>query len=318
MDWAAGGDRLELDGTVVRGDLEIPFECDAAVATPDGEWAVAYNHRGTAGLLIREGEIVRELPRAEYHASDYMYPVCLFRDAEGRALIAHCPREYDTIDIEDAQTGEILTDDDTRDPSDFFQSRLEVSPNGRWLLSSGWVWHPWDAVNWYDLHAAQRDPTALDGFDPRPEYRDLMGAVEMSYATFRSDSTVLIGTSTGYEDDPEDDDPPPLLNAMHVGTYDIEADQWLDAIALRHPPGRLMSVGEHFVISFWDHPRLYRLTDGALLHEWSDLTLQTHMSSIVMGDWPIPVIATDPARGRFAVVTGDEITAVGLDLDALP
>ena len=314
VDWASGGDVISLDGTVRRAQIEMPGGLDAAVATPDGEWAVAYAYRGRTGVLFRNGQIVRELPRAEYHAADYMYPMCVWRDANGRALLAHCPREYDTIDIEVAETGELLTDDENRQPTDFFHSRLQVSPNGRWLLSAGWVWHPWDAVTWFDVAASLSDPTQLDGNEYDQEFVSVGGDTEMSFGTWRADSTLLIATS-GEEslNADEDEELPRIPVANGVAVYDLDESVWLHGLRLRHPPGYVMPVGSEHLVSLWEHPRLYRLRDGALLYEWSDVGTGTMMSSIIVGDWQLPVFAVDVGGARLAIAAADRITVIQLD-----
>lgn len=73
----------------------------------------------------------------------------------------HCPDAYNVLEIEELATGRRLTTG-TRRPVDVFHFRLAVSPNGRHLLSAGWLWHPVGTVEVYDLVAALHDPTVLD------------------------------------------------------------------------------------------------------------------------------------------------------------
>lgn len=95
---------------------------------------------GTKGLLLRNGQIVRELNRSFYHANIYEYPVCLVRHG-ARTLLIHCPEDYNRLEIEDAETGGKLTLRSS-DPADIFHSRLRPSANGGRLLSAGWAWAP--------------------------------------------------------------------------------------------------------------------------------------------------------------------------------
>jgi hypothetical protein len=41
---------------------------------------------------------------------------------------------------------------------DFFHSRLAVSPDGRFLLSAGWVWHPLSLAEIYELPRCWNSP----------------------------------------------------------------------------------------------------------------------------------------------------------------
>lgn len=134
--------------------------CDRAVAT--GPYTVRYAVRGTTAHVFHRDRHLRELTRAEYRATDYDYPLAVGVLPDGRAVLAHCPEEYDRLEIEDLATGERITTG-TRDPADVFHSRLELSPDGRHLLSAGWVWHPYGILRVYDLAAALADPATLDG-----------------------------------------------------------------------------------------------------------------------------------------------------------
>ncbi|MGH9018831.1 MAG: hypothetical protein ACRDY1_13860 [Acidimicrobiales bacterium] len=60
------------------------------------------------------------------------------------------------------ETGERLT---TRagTADDIFHSRLRASPGGAYLLSAGWIWHPAEILNVYDVALAIEDPRTLDG-----------------------------------------------------------------------------------------------------------------------------------------------------------
>jgi hypothetical protein len=77
----------------------------------------------------------------------------------GRALVAHCPASYRQLHIDDADSGERLTTTGRREAHDFFHSRLEVSPDGRYLLSAGWFWHPWEALMLFEVDEATHEPS---------------------------------------------------------------------------------------------------------------------------------------------------------------
>jgi len=103
IDWASGGTRFSLDGEGHPRRFLISYPFDASIASPTGDFAVAYQKLGTKGVLFHEGQIIRELNRSFYQANMYEYPVCLF-ERDGRTLLAHCPTEYNLIEIEDALT----------------------------------------------------------------------------------------------------------------------------------------------------------------------------------------------------------------------
>src|SRR5688572_28478363 len=114
VDWVGGGARYRLDGEARPARVHFGFRFDAACA--HGHYAVIYERLGTKGLILHGGEVLREIDRSYYCADDYDYPVCLWSDAGGRVLMAHCPERYNRIEIEDVRTGERLTSPADRQP----------------------------------------------------------------------------------------------------------------------------------------------------------------------------------------------------------
>ena len=124
-----------------------PYDFDGIKTSTDGVYIFMYTKLGTKGLLIKNGELLREINRSYYYASTYDYPVEFYTNSAGRTFLLHCPFSYNKIDFEDVETGEIIGNKVDRIPSDFFHSRFEVSPNGKFLLSKGWIWHPMNAIS---------------------------------------------------------------------------------------------------------------------------------------------------------------------------
>jgi hypothetical protein len=104
--------------------------------------------------------------------------------------LVHCPISYPQLDFEGVETGEIVTNINSRKPSDIFHSRLEVSASGNYLMSKGWVWHPVDIVSVIDQCFA--NPTERDN----SEYDFLDAGCEICTASFIGDDKVLVGSSS--------------------------------------------------------------------------------------------------------------------------
>jgi len=322
VDWVIGGNVWTLDGAFRDACRSWGYgRLDAAVADPTGRWAVVHERTGTAGILLCDGEIVREIHRSPYHADAFVYPVCLFPGRAGRTLLAHCPDHYARIEIDDAATGERLTRSDSRDLPDFFHSRLAASPTQKRLLSAGWVWHPIDAVVWFDIEAALVDPTLLDGLEGAPGARNVCLAEESS-AAWLDDDTLVIGSSDEAED-PEEaeaadaEEPGARLSPRGMAVYDIRAGRYTQSVRLGYPPGIMMPVGRRHVVTFYQWPRLVSLDAGRVVHEWSDISTGEVVSSIVH-DRPQPVIALDASRARFAVANGKAVEVVTIDPTRIP
>lgn len=243
VDWVSGGDVWAADRGFISARRSWGYgRLNAAVADPSGRWAIVHERTGTAGILLHDGELVREIHRSLYHADAFTYPVCLFSGPGERTLLAHCPDSYARIEIDDAETGERLTRSPARKEVDFFHSRLSASPSSKRLLSAGWVWHPWDAVVWFDLAAALNDPALLDALEGAAHSRNVCLSEESS-AAWLDDERVLLGGS-GEEEDPEEageidrEHPAQRLRPMGIAVFDIPQQRYSESHVLGYPPAR--------------------------------------------------------------------------------
>lgn len=228
VDWVNGGMRFRLDGSAVESRVRYGYRFDAVCAS--NGYAVIYERLGTKGLILRNGVILREISRSFYRADDYEYPICLWTGSQGRTLMAHCPEEYNRIEIDDVQTGERLTGAGDREPSDFFHSSLQASPGGTRLLSAGWIWSPWETVCFFDVSQALRDPRHLD--DAKHDgKRWPCGSVEESSACWQTEDRILIA---GNVDDffDQEEQPEVRLGPNNIMVCDVSA-----ASCIRTVPG---------------------------------------------------------------------------------
>lgn len=315
FDWVEGGRGFGLDGTEHPSKVSYGYRFDDAIICPSGRFAILFERFGTKAAVVdtETGRVLREVDRSYYHADVYPFPLVMWVSV-GHSLLAHCPVNYNRLEIDDLDTGERLTAGVDRQPEgDYFHARLAVSPSGRRLLSAGWVWAPWDFVGWFDVERAFRDPTHLD--KPQiAEHAAHLGRVEEASAAWQTDDVLLVGS-------PEEPDDPQEVAALGnslrlvspgIAVMDVRDGSITQSVPLPHPPGAMMPVGTHEVVTFYEHPRLYRLSDGQLLHEWPDLPTGKLTSSIQHHLEPPPPTAIDATRCRFAVATPDEVAVVDL------
>jgi hypothetical protein len=313
-DWVNGGWIFRLDGTCQDPCINWAFPFDAACATPDGRFAVIYQRCGTKALVLSGTKCLRELNRSFYQAHVYEYPIAIWQDPNGRALIAHCPEHYNQIEIEDAQTGERLTQG-KRNPIDFFHSRLRVNPAGTRLLSAGWAWHPWNNVLYFDLCDALRNPSRLDKDDNIAPESFNVELAEHSSACWQTNDRVLIGASSEEEDSAEvvETSAPELrLRPKGIAVYDVTSRQYVKSVVLDEPAGTIMPLGDNHAVCFFKHPRIISLDSGKTIATCDDLDTGTQSSSIVW-DAKLPVMALDANSRRFAVAGSNEITVVQIE-----
>lgn len=293
IDPVSGGIRHGLDGSSSGPSFPSDSRFDSAVMSPDGRFTVLYEKRGQKGLLLREGQVLRELTRDEYHASTYEYPVALMTFPSGRTILAHCPTEYCRIELEDAETGAPLTRRDNP-PQDVFHSRLQFSPDGRYLLSAGWIWHPVDAAFAFDVTRALEQPQSLEQLEHFAPEDDFW---EVHAAAFGARDTVVLECS-GLEAD-----------ALHLVVYSLSERRVLSAVPLESVLGNFMVMGE-YAVGFYAHPQLVELATGRVVEHWPDLDTGLQGSSIIHHIPHPPPLAVDPAGRRFAVGTARGIEVV--------
>lgn len=312
VDWVDGGRAFTPDDTELRASVSYGYRFDAATASPDGRFAVIYERLGTKGLLLHDGRIVRELDRSFYQAEVYEYPVALFNDPEGRVLLAHCPGNYGRVELEEAETGRPLTASTDRKPPDFFHSRLAASPRGKRLLSAGWLWHPLNAVAWFDVAQALADPRHLDSGNELPDSSNPRLAEESSACWLDEDCIAVAASAEPAQDGVEGDVGPHLL-PRGLAVYDVIKQTCLGAFQLDEPPGTILGLGKRYVLSLYRHPKLVDLSTGKVVHLWTELQSGLQDGSIMWGlkeEAKPPPMAFNSAVKRFAIVNGDTVTLI--------
>ncbi|MGJ4947826.1 hypothetical protein [Bradyrhizobium sp. HKCCYLS20291] len=318
IDWVGGGRAFALDGTERPSNVRYPYRFDAATASPDGRFAVIYEKLGTKGLLFDQGRVLREINRSYYFAETYDFPLALFDDPDGRTLLAHCPKDYCRLELEEAESGRLLTSALEREPADFFHSRLAASPSGTRLLSAGWVWHPLDEVTWFDITRALADPRHLDtgAALPRPFNPNL---VQESSACWLDEDCMVVAASAEPGQDEIEEEIDPRLRPCGLAVYDVARQTCLLTVQLGEPAGTIFAVGDRHLLSLYRHPKLIDLSTGEIVHSWSALKTGLQISSIINRDEGAkpPPMAFDRTGLRFAVADEESITVITFDRAAL-
>lgn len=305
IDWVGGAVLYQLDGKSDRPRINYAYGFDAVATSTSGTYQVIYTRLGTKGLVLRRGEHIREINRSYYYANAYEYPVALFTLKDGREVLAHCPDEYCRLEIEDLESGACLTESEGRRPTDFFHSRLAASPSGRYLLSAGWKWHPVDSVHVFDVAAALSDPTHLDG-----EGLPLNVWGDESSATFLNDRRLAVAV----ERERDDDSTAGTSAERDLRVCDLEGGTVLATIHPRQKVGTMMAVGEEYLLSLHEHPKLIHLASNEVVGSWPQINSGLQVSSILTDQSHIPPpMALDPRNRRCAIAGNDRIHVLQFD-----
>src|ERR1035437_7054322 len=264
-----------------------------------------YGYNQTTGLLIAKN-IHRQLRRDLYQADNYVYPIALVTLPDGRESVIHCPKNYDRLEIE-TLGGKLLTEDPhhKRNPGDFFHSRLQVSPSGKYLLDAGWVWHPANEVLVFDITKALEDPTHLDS--------EGLGIVpvnsEVESASFLNDELAVIYARKKGEDFGSNDSS--LLQSGEVGIYSISDNSWISKIQVEAKIGVMIPLSTEVVLGLYEYPKLIELNSGRVLQEWRNIKSGDEQSSYGSGE--TPPHAYDPITKLFAIAQNEENKIIVID-----
>lgn len=307
IDWAEGGEIYTLDGQHLHSCWKPGYRFDAATQSPDGRYTVIYERLGTKALLLDRGKFLRELNRSYYHASAYEYPIALFEHPAGRTLIAHCPEEYNRVEIDDAATGSRLTNAPGREPADFFHSRLMASPGGTRLLSAGWYWHPFDFIATWSVADALTDGRVLDQLGP---LRETLFREPVNSAVFIDEERIALSSE---DDDQGFDCERPLFPPGSLGVFNLRSCVFENTSRAEEPVGTMLWLGGGLVVGFHTCPKIFDITTGRIIHRWPDLASGKQSSSIITHLDPLPPLALDPIHRRFAIASAKGIDVILLE-----
>lgn len=117
----------------------------------DNKVAAIVNTYGLNGVVIdmELGSILLELVRGGYHCNHCIFPISFFERDQQTYLIHGT--DWNRLDITNPRTGEIITGriapvyengNSGEHYLDYFHSNISVSPDQRWVIDNGWIWHP--------------------------------------------------------------------------------------------------------------------------------------------------------------------------------
>lgn len=299
VDWANAGTLYETNGQKSQlNKYTFGFNFDCAINSTDGKYVFIYQKLGTKGLLIKDGEILREINRSYYQADVYEYPAT-FLNHDNKTFLVHCPTSYRQLDFEEVETGKIVTNVKQREPADIFHSRLEMSPNGKYLLSKGWVWHPIDVVQVFKIEDCLSNPILLDKLD----YSFPSVGSELSTASFMDESKILVGSS----DEVIDDENLANVPAKSIAIWDLHDNKFFNQWTPSFEFGNLFSIDKTFAWDIYKFPKIINLITGQIVDKAEDVYSGEQKSSILFDIKKQPQISFDQERKRLAIKDNEKV-----------
>jgi hypothetical protein len=277
------------------------FDFDSAISSDSGEYICLYQRLGTKGILLKNGNLIREINRSYYYANTYEYPVAFATLSDGSTILIHCPNRYCQLDFEDVETGKALTSHIYREPMDFFHSRLEVSPDNKYLLSKGWIWQPFDYIAAYNIEECIKNPLLLDKWS----YQKPASNGDINTACFINNNKVLIGTDETVEAFDEDDKD--LLNPGQIAIWDIENNEVKDIKHIDSSFGNLFTINENYAWDFYKFPKIIDLRTGQIVDQIENFNSGNQNSSIIHHLPNLPTIVYNKKSKAVAIKTDKSI-----------
>lgn len=305
VDWNSAGTVYTSDGKSAQlQQYHFSGIFDTSITSACGQYVLLYQKLGTKALLLKNGEILREINRSYYHAEVYEFPAAFFtRDSQ--TYLAHCPEKYCRIDFEDVETGEIITHASARNPQDFFHSRLEISPDQKSLLSKGWFWHPFDAIEWFDIEACIANPCLLDRGN---DISDV--TAELCSASFIDNDHILVYASS--EEARDDEAVEPIL-PRDLAVWNFKQDRVIQAIQVDAPMGNVFAIDRNTAWDLFEYPKIVDLATGEILEKMKEIPSGKQMSSIIHHLEDLPKIAYNSRTKQVAIAIGNVIEVLTPD-----
>jgi hypothetical protein len=296
VDWALAGITFSINGKEGQlGKYQYGFS-DSVTTSADGIYALIYDKLGTKGLLLKNGDLLREVNRSYYCASVYEYPAA-FAVVDNITYLIHCPFEYCRLEFENVETGEIVTNIKSREPKDRFHSRLELSPCGTFLMSKGWWWHPLDIVEIFNIKECLANPLLLDEAKIYPD-----GSVEVCTANFIDKTRVLLGTSDEVLDD--ENMPVPV---EHIAIWDIVSNELSGQVKVQAEFGNLFVINENFAWDLYKYPKIINIKTGEITEQDETISSGEQKSSIIGNSGKLPKIAFNNQTKQMAILVDKTI-----------
>lgn len=302
IDWSRAGESYAITGERKQlGKYHIGYKFDNSICSTNGRYVFLFERLGTKGILLKDGNIMREINRSYYMAEVYEYPA-IFINHNNRVYLAHCPVSYCQIDFEDVETGELVTNIRTRKPADIFHSRLELSVGEKFLMSKGWVWHPLDIINIYNVEECFSNPLLLD----RVDYNYPEVGTEICTASFIDDTKVLVGSS----DEVIDDEITSNLPAKSFAVWNFRDNTFLNCNTPEFEFGNLFSINEKLFWDIYKFPKVIDVETGQIIDKAEEVYSGEQKSSILYNTNKQPQVAFDKSRKRLAIKQDDKVIII--------
>lgn len=193
-----------------------------------------------------------------------------------------------------------------------FHSRLQLNTHQTQLLSKGWLWHPWDIIQTFDISACFLNPHLLD----KAPYLQSNFGTEISDACFLDSERILLLSSA---EQPLDDELIPPLPPLHLAIWDLRTQQVQYCVSCKGHYGHLFAISEDFVWDIFEFPKIVHIKTGKIFAQETTIYTGKQASSIIgyLEKSERVQVMQHPSTKQLAILTQDTIELLTPDLAEL-
>ena len=174
-----------------------------------------------------------------------------------------------------------------------------MSADGRYLMVCGWVWHPLDKVELFEIDECPKNPLLLDKAMISPDF-----GTEINSASFIDNNRILIASS---DEEPFDDEVLPILPQKHVAIWNFVTNEISSPVKVDCEFGNLFAINEKLAWDMFRFPKIINLETGKLESKMEEINSGLQVSSILVGDpEAYPQISYEKHTGKIAVKINSE------------
>jgi hypothetical protein len=296
IDWVSGGTQYTLDGQIKQ---TLPYHYgsfDRAIASTDGVYAFIYKNLATKGLLLKNGEVLREINRPYYCAEVYEYPAA-FITIDSTTYLIHCPVSYNQLDFEEVETGKLITNISGRNPADVFHSRLEVSPDETTLLCRSWGWHPVEFIEVFNIADCIKTPQALDIY---PVF--FPDGAQICTASFIDNDNILIGSSDELINEENI-----IIPQNSIAVWNLKTQELSRPMKIAGEFGNLFAIDNNTAWDMFKYPKIVDIRTGEILDKADHINSGDQCSTILSNSEYYPQIVFNRQTKSIAIAGKDKI-----------
>ena len=159
--------RLDFESATATFLMQLPSdsvelnEHTSLHLSPNFDFVAVANNKGVNGCIVHlETKSVSMLLKRDDYCNEHCIFTVAFFINDNRLLVVHATA-WNRLDISDPLTGKLLTQRESPTYTagtgssehylDYFHAGLTISPDNKWIVDNGWVWHPVGVVRCWNL-----------------------------------------------------------------------------------------------------------------------------------------------------------------------